>query len=89
MASPGPFPLVWFLLAVVPIVIHSIPSLKEEQMNRFTTLVRRFVKDDEAATMVEYALMLSLIAVVCIAMVTIVGTNARDIFDTVGQALPA
>jgi pilus assembly protein Flp/PilA len=57
-------------------------------MNRFTTLVRHFVKNDEAATMVEYALMLSLIAVVCIVAVTLIGTNANNIFNTIAGALP-
>jgi len=57
-------------------------------MNRFSMLVRRFVKDDEAATMVEYALMLSLIAVVCIVAVTLIGTNANNIFNTIAGALP-
>ncbi len=57
-------------------------------MNRFTTLVRHFVKNEEAATMVEYALMLSLIAVVCIVAVTLIGTNANNIFNTIAGALP-
>jgi pilus assembly protein Flp/PilA len=57
-------------------------------MNRFTTMVRRFVKNDEAATMVEYALMLSLIAVVCIIAVTTVGANANNIFNAIAAALP-
>lgn len=57
-------------------------------MNRFTTLVRHFVKNDEAATMVEYALMLSLIAVVCIIAVTLIGNNANGIFNTIAAALP-
>ena len=57
-------------------------------MNRFTTLVRHFVKNDEAATMVEYALMLSLIAVICIAAVTLIGNNANNIFNTIAGALP-
>lgn len=57
-------------------------------MSRFSTLVRRFVKDSEAATMVEYALMLSLIAVVCIVMVTAIGTGTNSVFDTIQAALP-
>jgi pilus assembly protein Flp/PilA len=58
-------------------------------MNRFSMLARRFVKDDEAATMVEYALMLSLIAVVCIIAVGVIGTNANLIFTAIAAALPA
>lgn len=57
-------------------------------MARITAVVRRFVKNDEAATMVEYALMLSLIAVVCIIAVTLVGTNANNIFNAIAAALP-
>jgi pilus assembly protein Flp/PilA len=46
-----------------------------------------FFKDDEGATMPEYALMVSLIAVVCIIAVTAVGTNAKGIFEYVGARL--
>jgi pilus assembly protein Flp/PilA len=40
-----------------------------------------FFKDEEGATMVEYALMLALIAIVCIAAVTTVGDNAESVFN--------
>ena len=46
-----------------------------------------FFKDEEGATMVEYALMLSLIAVVCIVAVTLVGTNANAIFNDIASKL--
>lgn len=58
-------------------------------MSRLSMVIRRFVKDDEAATMVEYALMLGLIAVVCIAAVTLIGTNANTIFTNIKDNLPA
>lgn len=57
-------------------------------MARITALVRHFVKHDEAATMVEYALMLSLIAVVCIVAVQLIGTNANTIFNSIAGSLP-
>jgi len=57
-------------------------------MARITSLVRHFVKNDEAATMVEYALMLSLIAVVCIIAVQLIGTNANAIFNSIAGSLP-
>jgi len=57
-------------------------------MARITSLVRHFVKNDEAATMVEYALMLSLIAVVCIVAVQLIGTNANNIFNQIAGSLP-
>lgn len=42
---------------------------------------------DDGATMVEYALMVALIAVVCIAAVTLIGTNSRTKFSTVGNSI--
>jgi pilus assembly protein Flp/PilA len=53
-------------------------------MTRIGMIVRNFVKNDEAATMVEYALMLALIAVVCIIAVTAIGTQANTVFTTIG-----
>lgn len=58
-------------------------------MSRLRMVVRSLVKDEEAATMVEYALMLGLIAVVCIAAVTLIGTNANTIFTNIKDNLPA
>ena len=57
-------------------------------MARITSLVRHFVRNDDAATMVEYALMLSLIAIVCILTVTAIGTNANTIFNNIANNLP-
>jgi pilus assembly protein Flp/PilA len=36
---------------------------------------------------VEYAVMLALIIVVCLAAIQILGTNANSAFDTVGQSI--
>ncbi|HSU95708.1 MAG TPA: Flp family type IVb pilin [Gemmatimonadaceae bacterium] len=52
-------------------------------------LIRSFMRREDAATMVEYALMLSLIAVVCIIAVTLIGTNANTIFNNIATNLPA
>ena len=46
-----------------------------------------FFKDEEGATMVEYALMLALIAIICIGAVTVVGQQANATFGTSGTAL--
>jgi pilus assembly protein Flp/PilA len=42
-----------------------------------------FFKDEEGATMVEYGLMVALIAVVCIVAVALLGTNLSTKFTTV------
>ena len=47
----------------------------------------RFGDDERGASLVEYALLVALIAVVCIAAVTILGRQASSKFDTVGQSI--
>jgi len=48
---------------------------------------RRFSPDERGASLVEYALLVALIAVVCIVAVTILGTNASGKFSAVGSGL--
>ena len=48
-----------------------------------------FFKDEEGATMVEYALMLALIAIICIAAVTLVGQKASQVFSNAAANLPS
>jgi len=48
-----------------------------------------FFKDEEGATMVEYALMLALIAIVCIVAVQLIGTQASSVFQSAADNLPA
>jgi pilus assembly protein Flp/PilA len=56
-------------------------------MAKFVAAAKSFVKGEEGATMVEYGLMLALIAVVCIVAVGLVGTSASGIFNTVATTL--
>jgi pilus assembly protein Flp/PilA len=49
--------------------------------------LKRLYKDEEGATMVEYALMVALIAVVCIGVVTTLGTRIQGKFTETGAAL--
>lgn len=49
--------------------------------------IMRFVKEEDGATAVEYGLMVSLIAVVIIASVTLIGTNLATRFGTVATAI--
>jgi pilus assembly protein Flp/PilA len=65
------------------------PNAPGGKMTRINKLVRHFVRNEDAATMVEYALMLSLIAVVCIIAVALIGTNANTIFNNIATNLPA
>lgn len=45
------------------------------------------VKDERAASLVEYALLVALIAVVCIGAVSFLGGNAQDKFNEVGSSI--
>ena len=44
-------------------------------------------RTDRGATLVEYALLVALIAVVCIAAVTLLGRNANSRFNSVGSSI--
>ena len=43
----------------------------------------RFLKKEDGPTAVEYAVMLALIIVVCIAAITTLGSNSNDTFGNV------
>ena len=52
-----------------------------------TWLRARFSDSERGASLVEYALLVALIAVVCIAAVTLLGKNASSKFDSVGTSI--
>lgn len=47
------------------------------------------LKEEKGATMVEYALMVALIAVICILAVTDVGKKANAAFEGIAKSFPA
>ncbi len=51
------------------------------------TFVKNFVRDEEGATMIEYGLMVALIAVVLIAVVTLIGGSMATKFTATNDAL--
>jgi pilus assembly protein Flp/PilA len=53
-------------------------------MNKLTTKMVEFLKKEDGPTAVEYAVMLALIIVVCIAAISALGTNANQTFSRVG-----
>jgi pilus assembly protein Flp/PilA len=56
-------------------------------MSKPIAAARSFVAGEEGATMVEYGLMVALIAAVCIAVVTTLGTNIQAKFQSVSDAI--
>ena len=49
--------------------------------------VVEFLKAEDGPTAVEYAVMLALIIVVCIAAISVLGSNANGTFANVGSAV--
>jgi len=51
--------------------------------------IRRLIREERGATMVEYALMVSLIAVVSLAVIAALGTGVWNAFDRTNTAVQA
>jgi pilus assembly protein Flp/PilA len=56
-------------------------------MQNFTQAVVNFMVREDGPTAVEYAVMLALIIVVCLAAITTLGQNANTTFTTVGTKI--
>ncbi|MBS0265198.1 MAG: Flp family type IVb pilin [Planctomycetes bacterium] len=56
-------------------------------MNTLINKIRKLHNQETGATMVEYGLMVALIAVVCLAAVTLLGTNVKDIFNQIAGSV--
>ncbi len=52
-----------------------------------TKMFANMFRDDEGATMVEYGVIVALIAAVCIAVVGIIGGKVNSAFGSVNSAL--
>jgi len=58
-------------------------------MNPVKALIGRFIRGDEGASLVEYGLLVGLIAVVAVLAVAAVGTDVFSAFDATQQELDA
>lgn len=56
-------------------------------LSKVASSVKRFLVSEDGPTAVEYAVMLALIIVVCLAAVSAVGSNANAKFNTVSSYL--
>ena len=56
-------------------------------MKKLQQMVVDFLRKEDGPTAVEYAVMLALIIVVCLAAITVVGTNANKTFTSVGNTI--
>jgi pilus assembly protein Flp/PilA len=49
--------------------------------------LRRLMRSDEGQDLLEYALLVALIALVCVGAITLAGTNVNTIFGNIANAL--
>ncbi len=56
-------------------------------MRSLTKNVVEFLKREDGPTAVEYAVMLALIVVVCIAAITAIGAASNQTFSSVGSSI--
>ena len=56
-------------------------------MSKWFAKVQQFLLSEDGPTAVEYAVMLALIVVVCIAAITSLGTNANATFNSVSNTV--
>jgi pilus assembly protein Flp/PilA len=54
---------------------------------RIKNFFKRFIREEEGATAVEYAVMIVLIIVVCLGVVTLLGTEVRNAFSVVQASM--
>jgi pilus assembly protein Flp/PilA len=73
----------------MPVRNSSTEQLLEsfEPRQTLASKIRRFLNSEDGPTAVEYAVMLALIIVVCLAAVTAVGTQAAAKFNTISTAV--
>ena len=52
-------------------------------MSSLRNAIRRFVREESGATMVEYGIMVALIAAIAIAVIKIIGSKVNNGFESV------
>ncbi|MEI7702082.1 MAG: Flp family type IVb pilin [Planctomycetia bacterium] len=57
-------------------------------MNRFKKIMQTLYVDQEGAALVEYGLLVGLIAVICVGVITTLGTSVQTAFTKIDAALP-
>ena len=56
-------------------------------MKSLAKKVQRFIVSEDGPTAVEYAVMLALIVIVCLAAITAIGQNANSTFQNVADQI--
>ena len=64
-----------------------VTLVPENSMKKLTTAVSSFIRDEDGAALVEYAILVALIAVVAIFFVTSLGTKVSQKFSSIAGSL--
>jgi pilus assembly protein Flp/PilA len=56
-------------------------------MKSLALKVQRFLKSEDGPTAVEYAVMLSLIVIVCLTAITSIGNSAKSTFQNIASSI--
>jgi pilus assembly protein Flp/PilA len=64
-----------------------LPSVRPTLFSACFSALARFWRDEDGATLVEYVLLIALIAVVCVGAVALLGTNANTKLNSAAAAL--
>jgi pilus assembly protein Flp/PilA len=62
---------------------------RTEGVMEFISRLRSFVRDEEGQDLLEYALLIALIALVCVGAVTIAGTTVKAVFTNIAGQIPS
>ena len=68
--------------------IQKLGSDEVVKMRCFSDQTRGFLVDEYGPTATEYAVMLALIGLACIAAIFALGTKVRGVFAGIGETLP-
>ena len=68
---------------------HCASAGAPEGSMEFISHLRSFVRDEEGQDLLEYALLIALIALVCVGAVALAGTKVSQVFTNIAGAIPA
>jgi pilus assembly protein Flp/PilA len=71
--------------SLVSRVMTDAPEEAMDFMNRLSALVR----NEEGQDLLEYALLIALIALVCVGAVALAGTKVSQVFSNIASQIPA
>jgi pilus assembly protein Flp/PilA len=79
-------------MLAVDVGVNSLPRIPKghemiTSVEFLATWLRARFDDDRGASLVEYALLVALIAVVCIAAITLLGNNASSKFNSAASSI--